>query len=77
MRSKNKRRPTSIRSRPSQKHVETAEAGSDQAEKRVASESPVSIVGIGASAGGLEAFQEFLGALPDDTGMARLLEALP
>ncbi len=28
------------------------------------------VVGIGASAGGLEAFQAFLGALPDDAGMA-------
>ena len=28
------------------------------------------IVGIGASAGGLEAFRDVLHALPDDTGMA-------
>ena len=34
---------------------------------------PVSIVGIGASAGGLEAFQELLQALPNDTGMAFVL----
>jgi two-component system CheB/CheR fusion protein len=31
------------------------------------------VVGIGASAGGLEAFREFLEALPDDTGMAFVL----
>jgi two-component system, chemotaxis family, CheB/CheR fusion protein len=31
------------------------------------------IVGIGASAGGLEAFRQLLGALPDDTGMAYVL----
>jgi two-component system CheB/CheR fusion protein len=31
---------------------------------------PFPIVGIGASAGGLEAFREMLGALPTDTGMA-------
>jgi chemotaxis response regulator CheB len=31
---------------------------------------PVAIVGIGASAGGLEAFSEFLRALAVDTGMA-------
>jgi two-component system, chemotaxis family, CheB/CheR fusion protein len=28
------------------------------------------IVGVGASAGGLEAFKELLNHLPDDTGMA-------
>src|SRR5687768_17910624 len=31
------------------------------------------IVGIGASAGGLEAFRRLLGALPNDTGMAYVL----
>src|SRR6266404_3785820 len=31
------------------------------------------IVGVGASAGGLEAFREFLAHLPDDTGMALVL----
>ena len=31
---------------------------------------PVAIVGIGASAGGLEAFTQLLHALPPDTGMA-------
>jgi two-component system CheB/CheR fusion protein len=31
------------------------------------------IVGIGASAGGLEAFRRLLGALPDNTGMAYVL----
>ncbi|MBZ5611724.1 MAG: PAS domain-containing protein, partial [Acidobacteriia bacterium] len=34
---------------------------------------PVPVVGIGASAGGLEAFRELLEALPDDTGMAFVL----
>ncbi len=38
-----------------------------------ASTSPIRIVGIGASAGGLEAFGEMLGALPPDTGMAFVL----
>ena len=33
----------------------------------------VPVVGIGASAGGLEAFRELLEALPDDTGMAFVL----
>ncbi len=35
--------------------------------------SPFPIVGIGASAGGLEAFTQLLGALPTDTGMAFVL----
>jgi two-component system CheB/CheR fusion protein len=34
---------------------------------------PFPIVGVGASAGGLEAFRQFLQALPGDTGMAFLL----
>jgi two-component system CheB/CheR fusion protein len=34
---------------------------------------PVPVVGIGASAGGLEAFRELLEALPNDTGMAFVL----
>jgi two-component system CheB/CheR fusion protein len=34
---------------------------------------PFPIVGIGASAGGLEAFRQLLGALPVDTGMAFVL----
>jgi two-component system CheB/CheR fusion protein len=33
--------------------------------------SPFPIVGIGASAGGLEAFSQLLGALPEQAGMAR------
>src|SRR5579862_2886800 len=34
---------------------------------------PVPVVGIGASAGGLEAFRELVQALPNDTGMAFVL----
>src|SRR5689334_17841387 len=34
---------------------------------------PFPIVGIGASAGGLEAFRRLLGALPSNTGMAYVL----
>ena len=37
------------------------------------SSGPVPVVGIGASAGGLEAFTELLKALPDNTGMAFVL----
>ena len=35
--------------------------------------SPPTVVGVGASAGGLEAFTELLSHLPDDTGMAFVL----
>ncbi len=35
--------------------------------------SPFPIVGVGASAGGLDAFKQLLQALPDDTGMAYVL----
>jgi two-component system CheB/CheR fusion protein len=35
--------------------------------------SPTNIVGVGASAGGLEAFTELLSQLPDDTGLAFVL----
>ncbi len=38
-----------------------------------AADRPVAIVGVGASAGGLEAFTELLSHLPDDTGMAFVL----
>jgi two-component system, chemotaxis family, CheB/CheR fusion protein len=38
-----------------------------------AASSPFPIVGVGASAGGLEAFTQMLGALPVDTGMAFVL----
>src|SRR5213592_1714215 len=34
---------------------------------------PLSVVGVGASAGGLEAFEQLLRALPDDTGLAFVL----
>jgi len=50
--------------------VET-EGGSDQAPEPGAAAFPV--VGIGASAGGLEAFKNFFQAMPPDTGMAFVL----
>ena len=53
----------------------TAKAGVPKATSRTARAQPDSfpIVGIGASAGGLEAFRRLLGALPTDTGMAYVL----
>jgi two-component system CheB/CheR fusion protein len=50
----------------------TAEAPVEQAGAR-ATIPPFPIVGVGASAGGLEAFTQMLGALPVDTGMAFVL----
>ncbi len=41
--------------------------------RRTVAESPFPIVGVGASAGGLDAFKQLLQALPDDTGMAYVL----
>lgn len=41
--------------------------------KKVASSRPTSIVGVGASAGGLEAFEQLLAAMRPDTGMAFVL----
>src|SRR5947207_1472805 len=49
-------------------------AGQNQLEDVLpASKSDFSIVGVGASAGGLEAFTQFLKAMPTDTGMALIL----
>jgi two-component system CheB/CheR fusion protein len=49
-----------------------AEASAEEAGGQAAG-SPFPIVGVGASAGGLEAFTQMLGALPVDTGMAFVL----
>jgi two-component system CheB/CheR fusion protein len=38
---------------------------------------PTPIVGIGASAGGLEALRQLFSGLPDDTGMAYSFPACP
>src|SRR5437870_10399808 len=73
MRSKSKRRsaPRPAAVKPSHSKKETAKAVSQpspQPQNR-----PTSIAGIGASAGGLEAFEQLLAALPEDTGMAFVL----
>jgi two-component system, chemotaxis family, CheB/CheR fusion protein len=47
-----------------------AGGGPSEAESSAASPPRFPVVGIGASAGGLEAFREFFGRLPGDTGMA-------
>ena len=50
--------------KPTEKNTKQSTAGASSTLKSFP------IVGIGASAGGLEAFKELLGVLPVDTGMA-------
>jgi chemotaxis response regulator CheB len=61
-----------LRSRPAKVAVavEPAESAALEEEPEQPSNGLFPIVGIGASAGGLEAFSELLQALPEDTGMA-------
>ena len=79
MESKKKRQRVQTRPTENKKQAEAAKTRPGKAAKQVVLKfsqhgpSPVSIVGIGASAGGLEAFQELLQALPEDTGMAFVL----
>jgi len=51
----------------------TARRPVQSAKTKHSAKHPLPIVGIGASAGGLEAFTQLLGALPVDTGMAFVL----
>ncbi len=44
-----------------------------QEEQFIPGHQPVAVVGIGASAGGLEALQQFLTFLPSNTGMAYVI----
>src|SRR5947199_2790885 len=66
--------PTRRKTRPSPRR-ETGPAAPSAAEESgvEAASSPFPVVGVGASAGGLEAFTQMLGALPADTGMAFVL----
>ncbi|HYL37588.1 MAG TPA: chemotaxis protein CheB [Bryobacteraceae bacterium] len=63
---KKKPRPTPARRSAEPKKRPSADAAAFQAER-------IPVVGIGASAGGLEAFRELLAALPNDTGLAYVL----
>src|SRR4030095_14452831 len=69
MANKKTRHPKSENSNPknAQRVERPANRASDEAPL------PSSVVGIGASAGGLEAFEQLLSALPQDTGMAFVL----
>ena len=73
MRSKSKRRsaPQPAAVKPSHSRKETAKAVSQPSPRP--QNRPTSIVGVGASAGGLEAFEQLLAALPADSGMAFVL----
>ncbi|HYR43126.1 MAG TPA: chemotaxis protein CheB, partial [Terriglobia bacterium] len=57
------------------KQSSSKQSSSKQSSSRAAAGNthPTSVVGIGASAGGLEAFEQLLKALPKDTGMAFVL----
>jgi len=55
-----------------ERKAQTAVARAQSPSKQTAPR-PTSIVGVGASAGGLEAFDQLLAALPEDTGMAFVL----
>lgn len=70
----NKRKPRKARQSQSKDSVRALERQAlSTAESDTTSFRPSSIVGVGASAGGLEAFQQLLAALPEDTGMAFVL----
>src|SRR5882762_5778199 len=73
MRSKSKRRsaPQPAAVKPSHSKKESAKAVSQPSPRP--QNRPTSIVGVGASAGGLEAFEQLLAALPADSGMAFVL----
>ena len=68
---KNRRSPIERAASPTRPRAERAAAPAAVAAKN--HPRPNSIVGIGASAGGLEAFEQLLAALPENTGMAFVL----
>src|SRR5687768_18352667 len=63
-------RNTPAQSAPEPPETTPAPAPPSDNQDRQAPSLPFPVVGIGASAGGLDAFQQFLRALPVDTGMA-------
>src|SRR5881409_817236 len=81
---KKAKRPNASRSKNNDKaraaRVPAKSASNPPAAKQLSSkgetssnEHRLSVVGVGASAGGLEAFEQLLRALPDDTGLAFVL----
>ena len=67
-----KRKPAASSRRDPRPSPAAAEAPVEKAGAEPAG-APFPIVGVGASAGGLEAFTQMLGALPADTGAAFVL----
>src|SRR5438046_3160229 len=67
-----KSRPSATKDHPAplDQRAQTASAGAFHA---APDSIPISIVGVGASAGGLEAFEQLLSALPVKSGMAFVL----
>ena len=66
------KRPSTRKSRPRRREsVGRAKTNADAASQPERQSCP--IVGMGASAGGLEAFEKFLGHLPPDSGMAYIM----
>src|SRR5688572_2161793 len=72
MAGKKKQPPKTRRTEIRHKSV-SAEPEPNPQPKPEQSPKPTSIVGVGASAGGLEAFEQLLRAMPVDTGMAFVL----
>jgi two-component system, chemotaxis family, CheB/CheR fusion protein len=72
---KNKRRGVARPLKKSNNHAATKKPSPQKIGDAAASADtrPVSTVGVGASAGGLEAFEQLLAALPSDSGMAFVL----
>ena len=58
---------------PAQKAARVSKTTPEVTEPETVVGKPYPIVGVGASAGGFEAFRELLQALPADTGMAFVL----
>ena len=67
--SRGRKRRTRARTEPSAPSVPVASTGELDVETAPASDDGI-VVGVGASAGGLEAFSQLLQALPDDPGFA-------
>ncbi|MFZ5645377.1 MAG: chemotaxis protein CheB [Bacillota bacterium] len=70
---KNSGQENHIEQKDKQQELHVGRAGEDAVTRGRSRKEPSAIVGIGASAGGLEAFTQLLEKLPNDTGMAFVL----
>ncbi len=62
-----------VRKRSTPKESRRAPASGRQERPKTAGSRPLRIVGMGGSAGGLEAFEQFFTQMPTDSGMAFVL----